>query len=425
MEYILTTTGTSGDIYPFIGLAKELLRRGHKVHLLTSSAYKNAIEQHGINFFSILSEKQHLAALNDNRINRASRNISGFSDHFILPAMEPAYHFIKQHYKPNETVLVSHAMFLGGKIAQEKIGIPLISIHLAPIGLRSIERPSRHPVFPLPHILPYWLKKQAILLSDNIVDRLFNLSRINQFRKSIGLAPIKHIFRNWIYEADKLVGLFPSWYGGLPSDWQYDMQLTTFPLFNPILSNEIPRNLKDFCKKAKTIVIFTAGSGMPFANRFFEEAIKACKLLNCHGILLSRYRQQIPATIPDNIFHLDYLSMQSLLSMATAIVHFGGIGTASQALAQGVPQLIVPNIGDQFDNALRLRQTGTAMELSQSRFKAKIVAKQLEQLLSSPRIKSYCQKYAALLSKENPLGKSCDAIESLTIQQEQEATLAQ
>jgi UDP:flavonoid glycosyltransferase YjiC (YdhE family) len=51
---------------------------------------------------------------------------------------------------------------------------------------------------------------------------------------------------------------------------------------------------------------------------------------------------------------MSYASFRQLLPHCSAIVHHGGVGTTSQAMAAGIPQVIRPLAFDQFDNAARV-----------------------------------------------------------------------
>lgn len=113
------------------------------------------------------------------------------------------------------------------------------------------------------------------------------------------------------------------------------------------------------------------------------------------------------------MYHLDYLPLNTLLNHVSAIVHFGGIGTAAQALAHGVPQLVVPNIGDQFDNALRLRQCGVALELRQYQYKFDRIVEKLNELLNSNLIHLNCRKYAALMKQHQGIQQDCNIVEKM------------
>ena len=67
--------------------------------------------------------------------------------------------------------------------------------------------------------------------------------------------------------------------------------------------------------------------------------------------------------LPPGALHLPYVPFSALLPRLSGLVHHGGIGTSAQALAAGIPQLVVPFAHDQFDNAARLRRLGVAVSL--------------------------------------------------------------
>ena len=47
--------------------------------------------------------------------------------------------------------------------------------------------------------------------------------------------------------------------------------------------------------------------------------------------------------LPGNVRVVDFVPLDALLPSCSAIVHQGGFGTAQNALAHGVPQVVVPN----------------------------------------------------------------------------------
>lgn len=49
-----------------------------------------------------------------------------------------------------------------------------------------------------------------------------------------------------------------------------------------------------------------------------------------------------PATVPDNVRAVDFVPLGALLPSCAAVVHHGGVGTFTSALAHGTPQLTVP-----------------------------------------------------------------------------------
>ena len=74
--------------------------------------------------------------------------------------------------------------------------------------------------------------------------------------------------------------------------------------------------------------------------------------------------------------------MRSSVPRSAALVHHGGIGTLSQGLAGGVPQIVMPMGFDQFDNAARITRLGVGRTLGRSRYRLPHVARALAGLLA-------------------------------------------
>jgi UDP:flavonoid glycosyltransferase YjiC (YdhE family) len=114
--------------------------------------------------------------------------------------------------------------------------------------------------------------------------------------------------------------------------------------------------------------------------------------------------------LPAGVAHFDYVPFGALMPHIAAFVHHGGIGTLAQAMAVGIPQLIRPMFGDQFDNSQRLTDLGIAKEVLPSDYTPDNVAQALTELVDNPVYKQNCLRCAALLDKENGISNACDAI---------------
>jgi UDP:flavonoid glycosyltransferase YjiC (YdhE family) len=75
-------------------------------------------------------------------------------------------------------------------------------------------------------------------------------------------------------------------------------------------------------------------------------------------------------------------------------MHHGGVGTLAQALAAGVPQLVVPHGWDQFDNAVRLRRLGVARSRPVHSLYERPLRRDLQALLDDPQVRVACQAAA-------------------------------
>jgi UDP:flavonoid glycosyltransferase YjiC (YdhE family) len=95
------------------------------------------------------------------------------------------------------------------------------------------------------------------------------------------------------------------------------------------------------------------------------------------------------------------------------MVHHGGIGTTAQALAAGIPQLVIPFSHDQPDNAARIERLGVGRSLSPKAFQAPTAAKVLAELLNSPEVAVRCKDVSSKFQGADPMPVSCRLIEEL------------
>jgi UDP:flavonoid glycosyltransferase YjiC (YdhE family) len=94
-------------------------------------------------------------------------------------------------------------------------------------------------------------------------------------------------------------------------------------------------------------------------------------------------------------------------------VSYGGIGTAAQALAAGIPHVVAPHKHDQPENAARLTALGVARTIPPHRFRAPAVAEALDGLLRSPAVRARCGESAQRLRRIDAVAESCRLIEEL------------
>jgi UDP:flavonoid glycosyltransferase YjiC (YdhE family) len=98
-------------------------------------------------------------------------------------------------------------------------------------------------------------------------------------------------------------------------------------------------------------------------------------------------------------------------------VHHGGVGTVAQALAAGVPQLIMPLAHDQHDNAERVRRLGVGDALAPRKFTGAAVSRKLAALLDSSAVANNCRAIAARLAQRDGCARTADALVALAREQ--------
>jgi UDP:flavonoid glycosyltransferase YjiC (YdhE family) len=251
-------------------------------------------------------------------------------------------------------------------------------------------------------------------LADQLIDRAV-AEPLNAFRSQFQLPPALRILGDWWLSPQLIVGLFPDWFAPPQSDWPPQSVLSGFPLYDGARADELPAPVAEFLRAGSPPIVFTPGTAMRHGQSFFRAAIDACQLLSRRGILLTRYREQLPATLPENVCHFEFPPLSSVLPHCAAIVHHGGMGTTAQGLAAGIPQLIMPMAFDQPDNAARAVRLGVARTIARRAFRPRAVARLLTALLDSPTVAENCRTVAARTTSPQRLDAACDAICRLAV----------
>ena len=160
-------------------------------------------------------------------------------------------------------------------------------------------------------------------------------------------------------------------------------------------------------------IVFTPGSANMHGRKFFEAAVQACGQLNRRAVLLTDFPEQVPTNLPDTVAHFRYVPLDLLLVHASAFVHHGGIGSSSQAMLAGIPQLLMPLAHDQFDNAERIQKLGIGDTIPMRRFTGPRLARVLQRLLESNDVAASCREVASRMTERDGLRRSADAFERL------------
>jgi len=170
--------------------------------------------------------------------------------------------------------------------------------------------------------------------------------------------------------------------------------------------------LQAFVEGGPAAVVFTAGTANTTSESFYAESADACERLGLRGILVAGQRSQLPDTLPANVIHTPYAPFSELFPLSAAVVHHGGIGTVSQALKAGIPQLVRPMAYDQFDNASRACRLGVAAELLPRAYRGARLDTALRGLLGDPATQARCDQVAARMKGEDGLRHTCDILEN-------------
>jgi rhamnosyltransferase subunit B len=408
MHALLVSTGTDGDVFPYLALGARLRARGHRVTLVTNEPYQALAAEQGLAFQALFStaEMQEVLANPDFwHPVKSSRLLARWGVRFLARQ----YELLADLAQDEDAVLVANPGVLAARLVQEKLSRPLVSILLQPWMIPSVVAP---PVMPgglsLPCWAPRWLGRMYWRLLDVIGYMLFGRD-LNRLRATLGLRPIRRVFQWWM-SPERVIGMFPDWYGPPQVDWPRQIRLTGFPLYDGRTGACLPADVLEFCRAGQPPVAFTFGTGMMHAAALFRAAGEACRMLGVRGLLLTKYESQLPAELPPGVQSCAFAPFRQLFPHCAAVVHHGGVGTVAQALAAGTPQLIVPWAFDQEDNATRVQRLGMGAWLPPNQRNAVRIARTLARLLTAAT-QARCRAVAARFGDDDALERTAEIVE--------------
>ena len=408
MHVVLISVGTDGDIFPYVGLGAALRTRGHSVTLAASAPYRALAEKQGFAFRALVSAEEN-------------RELFEHPDFWkplkTAPLMARwGVRFLRRQYEllsklaTRETVFVANPGLFAASLVHEKLGVPLTNLILQPWLMPSSIAPPIIPGFTLlAHApRPVWelFARGIDIFGDTLIGR-----ELNGLRGELGLKPMRRILSNWL-SRQLVIGMFPDWFGAPQADWPSQTRLVGFPMSDGDPSQAVSPEILKFCQDGKPPVAFTFGTGMAHSAGLFQEAMDVCELLGARGVFLTKYRHQLPVTLPPAVLHCDFAPFQKLFPLCAAVVHHGGIGTTAKAMAAGVPQLIHPQCFDQIDNGMRVKRLGAGDCLRVKRSSGKRIAAALTPLLTEAA-RARCHKLISHFDNVDAFARSAGLVEDL------------
>ena len=405
MHFTVSPLGSAGDVHPFLGLALKLRDRGHDITFVTSGFFAETVRRHRLDFVELGTKQEFLEAVANPDLWSQSRSFTHVFN-TVATVFRRHYEVIADQHTQHPTVSISSCLGFGARIAQERLQIPLVSVHLQPAVIHSKLQPPMLAGISLPR----WFTNAALGLGERFVLDRAACPELNRFRGELGLAPM-HGLLSWWHSPQKNVCLFPDWFAPKQEDWPPHTDVTDFPLWDDRADESLAPEVQAFLEAGSPPIVFTPGSANIFGAKFFRAATGACLKLGRRGILLTRFAEQIPEGLPDTVRHFEYVPLTPLLRYTAALVHHGGVGTTAQGLAAANPQLIMALAHDQFDNGARVLRMGVGSWMYPQQFYTKQVARRLSRLLEAPEVHASCQQIAAKLVARNGLDLAAGAIE--------------
>jgi rhamnosyltransferase subunit B len=376
-------------------LGKALREQGFQAGIATAVDYRAKIEAEGLGFYEV---GPSLATLHTDlgmdlaQITEAiARSDRFLFESIMLPYADAAARQLLAAAE-GAAAVVGASFAVGAAMTAERLGLPFVSVSLQPTVVFSAYDP---PVLQsAPWLGParsgprLWLNRATLWLARRSTDHWTR--PINALRAALGLPPTRD---NLFFDASRAAALALGLYSPLLSARQPDAPAVFDVVGDAPYDSDaggpavLPQALETFLAEGSPPVVFTLGSAaVNIPGAFYRESLLAARRSGRRAVLLVGPDGDASIADGPDVIALAYAPYSLLFPRAAAIVHQGGVGTTHQALRAGRPQLVVPHLGDQFDNAARMARLGCAALVQRQAYKAGRVVAALDGLLGDARI---------------------------------------
>ncbi len=402
----LLTSGTRGDVMPYIALGLGLRDAGYNVRIAAPVGFANLIQTSNLTFApfegnpsDLLIEQgdQTPLTIGSNIINsiRATRS--------FLAKARPLYarmlHATAEACRGSDILVHGLPTIWGAHIA-EGLRIPAVRAVLQPLAptrqFPSVLLPFRFSFLGIGNWFSHWAVTQAMWLSWR---REINHARHTDF----GLPPAQ-----WADPSLQAFSRQPIILNGFseqivprPPGWN-EKQIITGYWRSPSTERFSDSAILRFSDSATNLIAI--GFGSPGTKGFAQTLVmleEALHLANTQAILTipSKWHGEIKSK---NIFPIEYAPHDWLYRHVQVAVHHGGAGTTSASLHAGIPTITLPLAIDQFFWGERVYKIGVGTKpIPQRALNAEKLANAIQRSLQDNDIRTKAKAVSVTLSLEN------------------------
>jgi UDP:flavonoid glycosyltransferase YjiC (YdhE family) len=413
---VISCWGSHGDLFPYIGLALALKRRGHSPVVATNVGYRAEVEREGIDFVEAgppIDPNVPNARELTERVMDPRKGAEVIVTELLMPKLRETYGQLRTAVDGAD-LLVNHPITYAGPIAAEQARIPWLSTVLAPLSFFSASDPPVLPMAPrltgAPLVGP-WLARTLLQLARPTLRRW--VEPIAKLRAELGLPPGADPMIEGQFSPHGTLALFSRVLAEPQADWPPNVTVTGTSFYNS--PEPLDTQLDEFLAAGEPPVVFTLGtSAVGAAGRFYHESAAAAGKLGVRAVMLTGgFAENRPEVLPPNVLLADRAPHQLLFPRASVVVHQCGAGTTAQARGSAQPMFIVAHGHHQFGKARRGRQLGGARPQQPNEYRAERVARELRALLQEPRYRERAAAVSIVVREERGADTAAAAIERL------------
>jgi sterol 3beta-glucosyltransferase len=383
MRTVIATYGTTGDIQPLLGLARELRRRRHAIKFAAPPDFAQRIKDVGFDFVPLgtpmdpreLREVYGRASLSGDVVDHVRRTLP------LVIRDGPRMVDELANACVGADVLIALPYQLAGRIVHEQQGIPLVSVHLSPFGGYS---------------------RRFAAESARLINELRGCYGLSSLTDPLGIDGSSHLLALYAVSPELFLR---------PRHWPSHHRMTGFFFFD---EKWLPDPaLSEFMEAGDSPVVISFGSVLHDSPEpLAQTVLGAIKRVGRRALVQRGWTGLQFNALPEGVMVVDFVPHHWLFPRAGCVVHAGGAGTIAASLRAGVPSVVVPHVLDQFIWGNLIKERGCAPEVIPfTKLTSECLGAAIEQALR-PAYRKEPVAMAERLSQENGVCCATDLIES-------------
>ncbi|HWJ61147.1 MAG TPA: glycosyltransferase [Acidimicrobiales bacterium] len=414
-RFLLATWDGGGTIPPELGLAAELVDRGHEVAVLSDDTVEHDAAAAGAAFApwqrapQARARDEERALIRDWEVKSPLAQIRQIGDLLLFgPASLHAADVADAISEHRPDVLIVDALLTGATAAAERSGLPTAAI--AP-NVNMLRTPGVPPMGSGlgPRSGPVGRARDAFL--HRVTDALMGTGALNDARRDLGLAPVRSLDES-VRRADKVILLTSAAFDFLPP--HPDPQIVYGGIPIPPGERSLPDWVPPWADDGRPAVLLSLSTTYMHQEDLLQRLVDALGQVGCHALVTTGpgLRAHPLTRVPGNVHVVETAPHGAVLPHVDLAITHGGHGTLIRSLAQGVPVVVVPISRDQPDNAARVVHRHVGVSVSK-RSSPDAFAAAIGRALDDRSLRTRAESLAGELAPDLGAPKAVAALEEL------------
>ncbi len=419
MHLVIVTSGSRGDVQPYLALAVRALQSGHQVTIATHEVFRDWVESFGVGFRPLHGDPIQMLSNPGARAWLAGGSRTGllkFAREFnrdFASLFDGLLNDLATATLDADLVLYS-AVCLAAAQLRELRGTPVMAGWLQPLTPTG-EFPASGMAYRAPK--NSWDKRVNYFTHRVGEQLLWQPSRatVNRWRQRAFQAPPLSLRGPFAAQRGAQYPVCYAYSAAVlpsPSDWPGHIAPTGWwylddPAFVP---NQI---LTQFMDAGDAPVTIGFGSMTPQDGEWLTRTVlDACEQAECRVVMLQGWGSLGETALPAWAHTERDVPHSWLYKRSSAVVHHGGAGTTGATVRSGVPSLIVPLGFDQQFWGTRLQSLGVSPPpIKRRELTVAKLADALRQMRTDTRMQQISADLGERVQAEDGVGNALERIE--------------